>query len=58
MMFVVSSNCSSIERVLVMASQTVLMLPVSVTTDYCQVTAFVRSDFGDSLNTSVMISKL
>ena len=50
-MFVVSSNCSASELE-VMVSQTVIMLPVS-TTDYCQVTAFVRSDCGDSLNTTI-----
>ena len=56
MMFVVSSNCSDSELE-VKVSQTMIMLPVS-TTDYCQVTAFVRSDFGDSLNTTLSESLL
>ena len=52
MMFVVSSNCSASEQVVMVSSQTVIMLPVS-TTDYCEVTALVRSDCGDSSEATI-----
>ena len=54
LMFVVSSNCSASEQV-VMVSQTIVlvkMLPAS-SDDDCEVTAFVRSDCGNSSETTI-----
>ena len=54
-MFVVSTNCSASEQVVMVSSQTsvtVKMLPASADDD-CEVTAFVRSDCGNSSETTI-----